>query len=86
MGGLLLVSAVATFFFLPDIGQSTYTAGEDGKILVTAGGFQMFRMLRIPVISMIAYSIVSTAGGIGYLSATLEPHLKQVYVICILNA
>lgn len=77
MGGLLFISAVVTHFLLPEIGKSK--SKEEGKEkLVTTSGFGMFKMLRIPVISMVAFSIVAIASGVGFLSATLEPHLRQV--------
>jgi hypothetical protein len=78
MGGLLFVSAVATYFLLPDVGKSPDSSKAEGTTLITASGFEMFTMLRIPVIAMIAYSILSTAGGVGFLSVALEPHLRQV--------
>lgn len=80
MGSLLFVCAWATYFFLPEIGESPSLEKGDQK-LVTTSGLETFQMLRFPVIFMIAYSIVATAAGVGFLHSTLEPHLDiaQVY-------
>ncbi|OXA63214.1 Synaptic vesicular amine transporter [Folsomia candida] len=74
MGGLLFVCAWATYFFLPEIGESPSIEKGDQKLLTTSG-LETFQMLRFPVIFMIAYSIVATAAGVGFLHSTLEPHL-----------
>jgi hypothetical protein len=79
MGSLLFVCAWATYFFLPEIGETPSIEKGDKK-LVTTSGLEMFQMLRIPVIFMIAYSIVSTATGVGFLHSTLEPHLDEAHV------
>ncbi|CAL8142736.1 unnamed protein product [Orchesella dallaii] len=91
MGSLLFASALATYLFLPDPGlkenvKSTENAAESSPPATTEeetpppvvlGGFQMFRMLKIPVIAMTAYSIVAATTGVGMLSGNLEHHLEQ---------
>lgn len=43
---------------------------------VDAGG--LFRILRIPSVLLAALSVFAASIAIGFLSATLEPHLRQV--------
>jgi drug/metabolite transporter superfamily protein YnfA len=40
-----------------------------------AGG--LFRILRIPSILLASFSVFSASTSVGFLSATLEPHLRQ---------
>lgn len=37
----------------------------------------MFKALRIPGVLLAAFSIIATSMSIGFLQATLEPHLRQ---------
>lgn len=69
------MSAMATHYLLPEpkCKDQEVAAGPG-----TRGGFEMFRMLKIPVIAITAYSIVGAAIGVGFLSANLEYHLTQV--------
>lgn len=42
----------------------------------------MFTLLKIPGVLLSAVSIISTSMSIGFLQATLEPHLRQVTWYC----
>lgn len=54
------------------------TVQKEEAAPVGLGGFHMFRMLKIPVIAMTAYSIVAATAGVGFISANLDAHLEQV--------
>lgn len=98
MGGLLFLSAIATYFFLPEpseIRQKKNAPHKDsGSVVaenahheipaqpIVRGGFHMFKMLKIPVIAMTAYSIVAATAGVGFISANLDVHLDQVCLQC----
>lgn len=43
--------------------------------LITVGG--ILRILRIPSILLASFTVFSASTSIGFLSATLEPHLRQ---------
>ncbi|XP_046741786.1 MFS-type transporter SLC18B1-like [Diprion similis] len=67
LGSALFLAAVMTSFVLPTHGQSA----EDTQL---AGGF--LRVLRIPGVMVASASIIATSMSIGFLQATLEPHLR----------
>jgi len=81
VGGLLFSSAIVTHFILPKTrkvkGISEGPAGTDGN-RVTSSGFNIFKVLRIPSIALAAFSIFTASASLGYLNATLEPHIRQV--------
>lgn len=68
MGSALFLSAVMTAFVLPDHPDRE----EDSK-----SGASLLQVLRIPGVLLAAASIIVTSMSIGFLSATLEPHLRQ---------
>ncbi|KAK6644831.1 hypothetical protein RUM43_001104 [Polyplax serrata] len=68
LGSVLFMSAIMTAFLLPDHGESEV----DSK-----GGGSLFQVLRIPGVLLAASSIIVTSVSIGFLQATLEPHLRH---------
>ncbi|KAL3282205.1 hypothetical protein HHI36_005399 [Cryptolaemus montrouzieri] len=70
MGSALFASAVLTAFVLPK-----HEEGVDREI-----GPSMTTILRIPGVLLAACSIIVTSMSIGFLQATLEPHLRQFYL------
>ncbi|XP_048513944.1 MFS-type transporter SLC18B1-like [Athalia rosae] len=68
LGSALFLAAVMTSFVLPTHGPG----GEDTQL---AGSFM--RVLKIPGVIVATASIVATSMSIGFLQATLEPHLRQ---------
>ncbi|XP_045471927.1 MFS-type transporter SLC18B1-like [Harmonia axyridis] len=67
MGSALFASAVLTAFVLPK-----YEEGVDRETRQS-----MTRILKIPGVLLATCSIVVTSMSIGFLQATLEPHLRQ---------
>ncbi|XP_039295920.1 MFS-type transporter SLC18B1-like isoform X4 [Nilaparvata lugens] len=68
MGSALFMSAIMTAFVLPDHPDRE----EDSK-----AGASLLEVLRIPGVVLAAASIIVTSMSIGFLSALLEPHLRQ---------
>ncbi|CAH1399278.1 unnamed protein product [Nezara viridula] len=68
LGSALFLSAIMTWFVLPD--------HSDHEVDSTHGG-SLTQVLRIPGVLLAACSIIVTSMSIGFLSATLEPHLRQ---------
>ncbi|GBP93145.1 MFS-type transporter SLC18B1 [Eumeta japonica] len=68
LGAALFCAAVMSCFSLP-----RQTDEED----VRPTGPTMLTLLRIPGVLLAALSIISTSMSIGFLQATLEPHLRQ---------
>ncbi|XP_026466726.1 MFS-type transporter SLC18B1-like [Ctenocephalides felis] len=68
LGSALFLAAVMTALVLPK-----QTSESD----VTDQGSSMVSLLRIPAVIVCALSIAATSVSIGFLSATLEPHLRQ---------
>lgn len=71
MGGLLFICAIATYKYITRV-----TTGDVEKG-VSVYGFNMFKMLKIPVILLTAYGTFAAATGIGFLSNNLEHHLES---------
>lgn len=67
LGTLLFAAAILTYAILP---------GCEYADLSSQGG--LFKALRIPSVLLAAFSVLAAAISIGFLSATLEPHLRQV--------
>lgn len=68
LGSALFLAAVMTAFILPihnDRDQDTHSTGGVTKVL------------RIPGVMVATASIIATSMSIGFLQATLEPHLRQ---------
>lgn len=71
LGSALFLSAVMTAFVLPD----HLDRDVDSK-----SGSSLMEVLRIPGVLLAAASIIVTSMSIGFLSATLEPHLRQFHL------
>jgi predicted MFS family arabinose efflux permease len=71
LGGLLICAAIMTHFVLPSKYDERSAENELGK---KKG---MIDALKIPSIALAAYSILCASITIGYIQATLEPHLRQ---------
>ncbi len=74
LGGLLMSVALMTYFVLP-AKYDEDEANEDDSAQSEKKG--MLDLLKIPSISLAAYSILNASITIGYIQATLEPHLRQ---------
>ena len=70
LGGLLISAAIMTHFVLP----SKYDEPENVQ---KSGDKGMIDLLKVPSISLAAYSIFCASITIGYIQATLEPHMRQ---------
>ncbi|XP_053972738.1 MFS-type transporter SLC18B1-like [Hylaeus volcanicus] len=68
LGSALFVTAVATIFILP-------VHPNNNEATHSTGG--MTRALKIPGVLVAMWSIIATSMSIGFLQATLEPHLRQ---------
>uniref|UniRef100_A0A8D8SSK7 MFS-type transporter SLC18B1 n=1 Tax=Cacopsylla melanoneura TaxID=428564 RepID=A0A8D8SSK7_9HEMI len=68
LGFLLFLSALMTMFVLPDHQPREPDESTGGKLI---------QALKIPGVFLSAASIVVTSMSIGFLQATLEPHLRQ---------
>ncbi|ODM97437.1 MFS-type transporter SLC18B1 [Orchesella cincta] len=55
----------------------TSTVTVDSSKVVSSSSFNMFKMLKIPVITLTAYGTLAAATGIGFLANNLERHLTQ---------
>ena len=71
MGSILLTIACTTVLFLPH-----HSANDDD--IVEQGNCRLIIALSIPSITIAAFGIVSAAISIGFLQATLEPHLRPL--------
>nr|CAH7734219.1 unnamed protein product [Callosobruchus chinensis] len=67
MGSALFMSAVITAFVLPK-----HDEGTDREI-----GVSILKALKIPGVLLASASIIVTSTSIGFLQATLEPHLRH---------
>ncbi|XP_012275314.1 MFS-type transporter SLC18B1 [Orussus abietinus] len=68
LGSALFLAAVMTAFVLP-------VHNNDDHDTQNHGGFT--KVLKIPGVMVAAASIIATSMSIGFLQATLEPHLRQ---------
>ncbi|CAL8142745.1 unnamed protein product [Orchesella dallaii] len=73
MGASLFITAAATYMIF----TRTSTVTVDSSKVVSSSSFNMFKMLRIPVIALTAYGTLAAATGIGFLANNLERHLTQ---------
>ncbi|KAA0193883.1 hypothetical protein HAZT_HAZT003132 [Hyalella azteca] len=71
MGSLLLTAAALTFFLLPSADGPSETDSLHG-------GSQMIELLKIPPVALAAFSIIASSISIGFVQATLEPHLRPL--------
>lgn len=70
LGGLLICAAMMTHFVLP----SKYDERSESEQSSRKG---MLDLLKVPSIFLAAYSIICASITIGFIQATLEPHLRQ---------
>jgi len=70
LGGFLLCAAAFTFFILPSYSDDFKAEQEP------SGG--MLQLLKVPSIALAAYAIIASSISIGFLQATLEPHLRPL--------
>ncbi|XP_075235423.1 MFS-type transporter SLC18B1-like isoform X2 [Lycorma delicatula] len=68
LGSALFLSAIMTAFVLPD---------HPDRDIDSKAGSSLMQVIRIPGVLLAAASIIVTSMSIGFLSATLEPHLRQ---------
>lgn len=68
MGSALFLAAILTAFVLPSHNESSYQP-EEGPSIIKA--------LKVPGVLLSTISIIVTSMSIGFLQATLEPHLRQ---------
>lgn len=73
VGACLLLTAVAAMFVMPVNMSSRAEQGEESG---EEEGSGLFKILLIPGVALCFLSLVMTANAIGFLSATLEPHLR----------
>ncbi|KAE8739867.1 hypothetical protein FOCC_FOCC014624 [Frankliniella occidentalis] len=71
LGSALFLSAIMTAFVLPDHGQHESEPSQGASLL---------QVLKIPGVLLAAASIIVTSMSIGFLSATLEPHLRAFHL------
>uniref|UniRef100_A0A1B6CRM2 Major facilitator superfamily (MFS) profile domain-containing protein n=1 Tax=Clastoptera arizonana TaxID=38151 RepID=A0A1B6CRM2_9HEMI len=68
LGFVLFLAALMTYFVLPD-------HGDQGEGVTNTAS--LLEVLKIPGVILASVSIVVTSMSIGFLTATLEPHLRQ---------
>ncbi|XP_066598482.1 MFS-type transporter SLC18B1-like [Prorops nasuta] len=71
LGSALFLAAVMTVFILPvhdDLDSDTHNSGGFAKVM------------KIPGVMVATASIIATSMSIGFLQATLEPHLRQFHL------
>jgi predicted MFS family arabinose efflux permease len=73
LGGLLFISALITMCMLPNLKSKV----EDEKV-DDASHRGLWKLLQLPEVMLFAASMVAGTMGNSFLSATLEPHLRQV--------
>lgn len=70
LGGLLICAASLTYCILPS--YSNEFKGESHS------SGSMLSLMKIPAIAIAAYAIIASSISIGFLQATLEPHLRPL--------
>ncbi|KAL0281503.1 UNVERIFIED_CONTAM: hypothetical protein PYX00_002475 [Menopon gallinae] len=68
LGSVLFLSAIMTAFVLPGHSDSDVDSKSGGSLI---------QVLKIPGVLLAACSIIVTSVSIGFLQATLEPHLRH---------
>ncbi|CAG7829141.1 unnamed protein product [Allacma fusca] len=71
MGILLLVMAILTCIFLPVVESESSESRSERK--------NFWSLIRIPSVAMSAFAVLVSSSGIGFLSATLEPHVRASF-------
>ncbi|KAG7163416.1 MFS-type transporter SLC18B1-like [Homarus americanus] len=70
LGCMLLCAASLTYCILPS--YSSEFKGESGS------SGSMISLIKVPAIALAAYAIIASSISIGFLQATLEPHLRPL--------
>ena len=73
LGTLLLLAACITVVVLP-----SYNVSKEDSAGGHGGGGSLLVALKVPPIAMAAFGIVAASISIGFLQATLEPHLRPL--------
>jgi len=68
LGGVLVGAAIFCFFVLPNTPEETRTVREKPSVL---------QALKVPPICLAMYSVACSACSLGFIQATLEPHLRD---------
>jgi len=71
-GALLYATAILVAVVMPRGASVSESTEKNGN------GFGVFTILKIPGVMIAAFSIINAANSIGFLSSTLEPHIRQV--------
>jgi formate-dependent nitrite reductase membrane component NrfD len=74
LGSALFTCAVMTLLVLPVRQEDRGESSNQGTLL---------EVLKIPGIQVCALGIIATSASIGFISATLEPHLRQFNLTAI---
>jgi len=79
LGSILICVACVTFFVLPDQYNDKGNDSDSSDSIGLDGGQKkgLLDALRVPTIFISTYSLVCAAISIGFIQATLEPHLRQ---------
>ena len=75
MGALLFGVGVFTYLLMPNIVPSTDSDKEAPKGLLD--------ILKVPAVLLAALAIVNGSITIGFLNATLEPHVREVCALLL---
>ena len=70
LGCMLLAAATLTYCILPSY-------SNDSKVEPENNG-SMLALIKVPAIALAAYAIIASSISIGFLQATLEPHLRPL--------
>ncbi len=70
---------IISSLIMPKIEKITMENGEEEQ------GHNIWSILKIPSIFLCACSIISTSMSMGYVTAILEPHIRQVSPLCAGN-
>ena len=68
LGGVLVCATIFCFFILPNTQEQGRSDGEKRSVL---------EALKVPSIVMAMYSVACSACSLGFIQATLEPHLRD---------
>lgn len=79
LGGFLVISAPFSLLILCKHNLSKKTTNEIEETNQDSRG--LWALLKIPAIELSVFATVCTAVSIGFLSAVLEPHLREVKII-----
>jgi len=73
-GGMIFTTALLIAIFMPK-GQSL---AEQNQSKEGAAGYGILTILKVPGVLLATLSIITGAFSIGFLSSSLEPHIRQV--------